>query len=248
MTIDNIGVIGDEGERIVVALEANAHEPIPWSDSWTVAKCAQHVGGVHHVVTQVIRDRPTADFGLFSTLAIPSRDDPLLGEWVASGTTALVEQLRVTDDVAECWSWWPEGRTARFWQRRMAQETSVHRWDVEQGAGLRGEPMDPELAADGIDEYLDVFASLTRGLHKAPAGPSVHVHCTDNEGEWLVRLPAEGERTVTREHAKADVALRGPAEGLLLFLWGRLAPSVAGVDVVGNTDVVQRWGELFPSM
>ena len=26
---------------------------------------------------------------------------------------------------------------------------------------------------------------------------------------------------VTREHAKGDVAFRGPAEALLLFLWGR---------------------------
>ena len=93
-----------------------------------------------------------------------------------------------------------------------------------------------------------MFAGLVRMLHKAPAGPSIHVHCTDTEGEWFVRLPAGGERVVTREHAKADVALRGPAEGLLLFLWGRVASNAAGVDVVGNTDVVQRWGELFPSM
>jgi predicted lipid carrier protein YhbT len=85
-------------------------------------------------------------------------------------------------------------------------------------------------------------------LHTAPAGPSIHVHCTDTEGEWLVQLPADGERVVTREHAKADVALRGPAEGLLLMLWGRLDSAAADLEVIGDTDVVNRWVELFPSM
>ncbi|MDP9334996.1 MAG: maleylpyruvate isomerase family mycothiol-dependent enzyme [Actinomycetota bacterium] len=248
MAIDNIGVIETEGARVVAALEPNRDARIPWSDKWTVATCAQHVGGAHHVVAQVVNGRPTADFGLFSSLAIPERENPELAGWIAEGTAAVVAALRATDADAECWSWWPEGRTAGFWQRRMAQETLVHRWDAELGAGIRGAPMDPAVAADGVDEYLDVFAGLTRMLHTAPAGPSIHVHCTDSDGEWLLRLPAAGERVLTREHAKADVALRGPAEGLLLMMWGRLESAAANVEVIGDTDVVNRWVELFPPM
>lgn len=213
VAIDNIGVIGAEGALIVAALGSDRDARIPWSDDWTVATCAQHVGGAHHVVAQVVNDRPTADFGRFSSLDIPDRASSELADWIAQGTADLVTALATTDPDAECWSWWPEGRTARFWQRRMAQETLVHRWDAELGAGVRGTPMDPAVAADGVDEYLDVFAGLTRVLHTAPEGPSIHVHCTDSEGEWLLQLPAAGERVLTRQHAKADVALRGPAEG-----------------------------------
>jgi uncharacterized protein (TIGR03083 family) len=248
VAIDNIGVIEEEGARVVAALDANSGARIPWSDEWTVAACAQHVGGGHHVVAQVVKDRPTADFSLFSSLAIPERESPDLADWVAEGTAAFVAVLRATDADAECWSWWPEGRTAGFWQRRMAQETLVHRWDAELGAGIGGARMDPAVAADGVDEYLDVFAGMTRVLHAAPAGPSIHVHCTDSEGEWLLHLPAAGERVLTREHTKAKVALRGPAEGLLLMMWGRLDSTAANVEVIGDTDVVNRWGELFPPM
>jgi uncharacterized protein (TIGR03083 family) len=248
VAIDNIGVIRAEGGRIVAALAAGRGARIPWSEDWTVATCAQHVGGAHHVVAQVVTDRLMADFGRFSSLAIPDRRSPELANWIAEGTAAVVAALAATDPDAECWSWWPEGRTAGFWQRRMAQETLVHRWDAELGAGLHTAPMDPAVAADGVDEYLDVFAGLTRVLHTAPAGPSIHVHCTDSEGEWLLQLPAAGERVLTREHAKADVAVRGPAEGLLLMMWGRVDHTAANVEVIGDTDIVNRWVELFPPM
>ena len=50
---------------------------------------------------------------------------------------------------------------------------------------------------------------------------TLHLHCTDVEGEWLVAR-RDGEVTVTREHAKGDVAARGSASDLFLFLWGRV--------------------------
>jgi hypothetical protein len=106
--------------------------------------------------------------------------------------------------------------------------------------------MDPAAASDGIDEMLDVFIGLTRVLFEAPgAGESAHLHCTDTEGEWLISFPAPSERVVTREHAKGDVAFRGPAESLLLFLWRR---DGGEIDTVGDDAVAARWPELVPSM
>src|SRR5450432_590245 len=97
MAIDNIGVIEEDGARLVAALEANPTGRIPWSEDWTVAACAQHVGSAQHVVSQVIKDRPTADFGLFSTLTPPDTDDPGLASWVAEGISAVAAQFRSTD-------------------------------------------------------------------------------------------------------------------------------------------------------
>src|SRR3954454_13196443 len=154
MTVDNIGVIQTESTRLLEALAANSSGKIPWSDTWTVSTCARHVGGVHRVVAQVVDDRPAGDFSLFSSLEMPDGDDPALRDWVAAGTNALVGALRACGSETECWSWWPDGQTAGFWQRRMAQETLVHRWDTELGAGIDRAPMDPAVAADGIDEYF----------------------------------------------------------------------------------------------
>ena len=48
----------------------------------------------------------------------------------------------------------------------------------------------------------------------------MHLHCTDADGEWLLRFDPDGF-TFTREHAKGDVAVRGPASDLMLYLVGR---------------------------
>lgn len=247
MGLDYLASIASDSERARRALDANRDRAIPWSDSWTVQDCVQHVGAVHHVVSKVIAGRPTADFGAFGSLDIPDAEDPALGEWVADGTSRLLEQLRTVAPDEECWSWWPEGRTPAFWARRMAHETVVHRWDAESGAGGPPTPIEPALAADGVDEFLDVFVGMTRFRNKAPgAGETAHVHCTDTDGEWLITFPDTGARELRREHAKGDVAFRGPAEGLLLFLWGRVDPAAAGVEVIGDDTVVSRWRELIP--
>src|SRR3954468_3255644 len=138
MAIDNVAVIEAEGARIVAALEADRDGQVPWSDEWKVENVAHHVGAVHHVVAQLIEGRPAGDFSLFSQLESPDKSDPALGEWLLGGGAAPVGQLRATDPEAECWSWWPQGGTAGWWQRRMAQETLVHRWDAELGAGVAG--------------------------------------------------------------------------------------------------------------
>ena len=69
-------------------------------------------------------------------------------------------------------------------------------------------------------------------------GETIHLHCTDGEGEWLVRLAPDGA-TVTREHAKGDVAARGTASDLLLLVWGRITPDA--VDVFGDAALLARW-------
>ena len=248
MALDYCSVIEDESSRLVAALEANRDGRIPWSDRWTVGTCAKHVGGTHHVVAKVIEDRPTASFELFATLDAPDKTDPGLAAWVAEGTAALVAQLRATDPAAECWSWHPDERSAGFWARRMAHETLVHRWDAEAGAGTTGAAMDPTVAADGIDEYLDVFVAVTRGLQNSPAGPSFHYDCTDTGDSWFLQLPSAGTRVVTREPVECAVRFRGPAEGLLLVAWGRVRPDVVRVEVLGDTAVLSRLNELLPPM
>ena len=249
MSIDYLAAVQSDSDRIVAALGARRDGVIPWSDKWTAQDCARHVGGLHHVMAKVVEGRPTADFGVFKSLEQPDASDAALGAWIIAGTAALVAQLSTVPPGEPCWSWWPEDQTVGFWSRRVALETLVHRWDVELGAGVPMAPMDPALAADAIDEYLDIFVGLQRFLNSAPgAGETAHVHCTDTSGEWFVEFPAAGERVVRREHAKGDVAFRGPAEGLLLFLWGRLDAPAAGVDIVGDTALAARWPELAPAI
>jgi uncharacterized protein (TIGR03083 family) len=213
-----------------------------------VRDVARHVGGLHHVIVGVIEGRPTANFSLFKALEQPAVDDPALGPWLRDGAATLVECLRATPSDTECWSFGP-GQNVGFWKRRSAHEAFVHGWDAARAAGTPTPTIDAEVAADGIDEYLDLFASMMRGGANAPgAGETAHVHCTDAAGEWLITFPKPGERVLTREHAKGDVAFRGPAEALVLYFWGRLPADEAGVEVIGDTALADRWFELVPSV
>ena len=72
-------------------------------------------------------------------------------------------------------------------------------------------------------------------------GETLHFHATDGDGEWLVRLEADGP-VFTREHSKGDVAARGTASDLLLFAYGRV--SVDQLDVFGDASLLTRWREL----
>jgi uncharacterized protein (TIGR03083 family) len=112
----------------------------------------------------------------------------------------------------------------------MAHEIAVHGWDAQLAAG-QPQPVEPELASDGVDEFLTVFLVSPRFSAKPLAG-SVHLHATDTPGEWLVRQEDDGTLVVTAEHAKGDAALRGQASQLLLALWGRLR--LDELDVIGD--------------
>ena len=80
--------------------------------------------------------------------------------------------------------------------------------------------------------------------HKGKSA-SFHLHRTDGEGEWILR--AEGGKAVVEPgHAKADVAMRGTAEGLYWVLMGRGKPEEHGVEVHGDPALAAAFKEWFP--
>ena len=250
MTPDEyLRAIESTSKTMADALDANRAAPIPWCGEWKVEDVVHHVGALQHVIAGVIAGRPTANFGLFKTLHPPKADDPALGAWFREGTATLLERFRATPFTDPVWTFTPETPTVEFWARRCAHETFVHGWDAARAAGIDPPQLELAMISDGIDEYLDLFTSMMRGGAGSPgAGETAHVHCTDTAGEWLIAFPEPGARVLTREHAKGDVAFRGPAEGLLLFFWGRLSPEAAGVEIVGDAALAARWFELVPSV
>jgi uncharacterized protein (TIGR03083 family) len=171
--------------------------------------------------------------------------DPALGQaelaaWLLEGAAALADTLRDIDPDAPTWHPFPVAKVARVWPRRQAHEISVHRWDAEHAVGPAA-PIDPELASDGVDEYLDLVMRRHASREGAafPAG-SLHLHCTDTHGEWLVSVDDGGYHLV-RAHEKGAAALRGPAEALLLRLWNRDTDRADELSPVGDGEVLDAW-------
>jgi uncharacterized protein (TIGR03083 family) len=83
-----------------------------------------------------------------------------------------------------------------------------------------------------------------RSAHKGKSA-SFHIHRTDAEGEWILRVEA-GEAVVDAGHGQADVAMRGSAEGLYWVLMGRGKPDDHGVEVHGDPALAAAFKEWFP--
>ena len=84
MTLDYLVIISDETSRIVNAYQSDRHAAVPWSGRWTVGTVARHVAATHHVVAEIVRGRPDADFGLFGELKTPQKDSHEFVEWFRS--------------------------------------------------------------------------------------------------------------------------------------------------------------------
>ena len=248
MTLDYLSIISEETSRIVNDYESDRSAAVPWSDRWSVGTVARHVAGTHHVVVEVVRGRPDADFGLFAELQTPPKDSPEFVEWFRSGTASLLGELSSVPADDECWSWFESGRRVGWWARRMAFEAVVHRWDADLAQG-QDFSVAPQIAADGVDEYLDVFVAASRAANDAPPGPTINLECSDRSDRWWLDLSERGGRIVSRNPQAASVQIRGTAEQLLLFVWGRvLVSDAAGAEVSGDVGLLDRWSDLIPPM
>jgi len=198
---------------------------------WSVEDLVFHVGEVHHFWGEVVARRLRRP----DDVEVPARPSPgAIVRWATAETARLREVLASTEPATAVWTWASQHDVA-FVVRRMAQETAVHRWDAERAAG-EPSPIAAVLASDGIDEFLTFMLPDVRAGAEQLTG-SVHLHCTDTPGEWLVRPGDESTPLLTREHAKGDAALRGPASDLLLVLWRRLG--LDAVDAIGDRSVAE---------
>jgi hypothetical protein len=133
----------------------------------------------------------------------------------------------------------------------MTHELAIHRADATLAAGLPYE-VAPDVAADAIDEWLDIISYVQRTQpHDAAkqlrgAGRSIHLHATDAtpelNAEWVVELTEEGVDW-RRGHEKATVALRGPLTAVLLAFYRRLPLDDERVEVLGERELLEFWLE-----
>lgn len=220
------------------ARTAGVDARVPSCPAWRVEDLVGHIGRIHRWVTRILVERSDARGEHWSEAAPPAAAEIL--DWIAGGVDPLADALRVAGPDVALWTWTSD-QTSGFWARRMAVETAVHRYDAELAAHAAAEPVGRELAVDGIDEFFWLipfwpFAERVRGN-----GETLHLHATDGDGEWLLKLTPDGVE-VSREHAKGDVAARGTASQLLLFLYGRVPADE--LEVFGDAALLAHWREM----
>lgn len=229
--------IAADSAQLASAAAAALDQPITFVGDWTVGALVAHLGAVYTGVIGALDPDAT------SPAAAPEGD--AVNPWFAERRTALLAALAAADNDASVETF-AGTQTVGWFKRRIASETAVHRWDVD--AALNGpdgaEPIDSELAADAIDEYLEVGLRFSsRRPDRIYPTESLHLHRSDGPGEWMLVGDGAGGLTVTHEHGKGDAAVRGPASSLLLWVWGRPAGEL---QIFGDEAVASTWQALAP--
>lgn len=227
-------------ELLEAAQHAGLDVPVPSCPGWTIGKLVNHAARALERTLLVVGGSLT-DFPPKERYRPLTRDGALFDRYREILDEAT-ETLAAADPDGPSWNFTGADQTNAFWARRMVHEITVHRWDAQSAAG-DPRPVDTDWAVDGIDELVVALLPLRAGMAETPLDGSYHFHCTDADGEWLVVFTA-GNPVVTREHAKGDVAVRGPASPLFLWTWGRIQPGADGLEAFGDQALVEAWSTL----
>ena len=218
-------VLEREGSAFAALLDPPALAvPVRSCPGWSLADLARHLGGIHRWARHAILHGPSDE-------PEGPADDSAVRGWYEQGLEDLLRTLRSCDGELPCWTF-ADPPMVRFWMRRQAHETTLHRWDAASSLG-RAVTIPEPLAEDGIDEVLTMFLPRQVRLNRLPPGPEL-VELVCDSGRRLT-LATTGADTLRAP----DATVSGTAESLLLLLWRRIALTDPRLEVTGTRSTVE---------
>ncbi|MDW3219274.1 MAG: maleylpyruvate isomerase family mycothiol-dependent enzyme [Acidimicrobiales bacterium] len=225
-----------DGRRLIDLCVADLERDVPPCPGWQTRDLLAHVAGAWTAFA-VFTEAASTEAPDFSRLDSAPEDDDGLVAFAEAARDRIIAAVAAADPATPVWTWWGE-RTLAFYQRRAHLETVVHRLDAQAAAG-DPTPVDPVVAADGVDEF---YGEIMTNPPTLPAG-TFHMHQTDGDGEFMLSVE-DGRIVVAHEHGKGDAALRASGHELLEVVWGRRP--LDGLEVFGDAAVAAAWTSLAP--
>lgn len=237
-----------ESQRFrAVLAECDPAAPVPSCPQWSAADLLWHLCEVQHWWSWIVVNRPAGPDG-YPEPTRPTEHAALLARYDEQ-YTGLVDALAAADPSEPAWTWHPTLKDVAFIYRRQAHEALVHRRDAELAAGTLT-PFPADLAADGVDEVLDVmFGGCPPWGTFTPGPQHVRFDLTDTGDQVWVRLgrfhgtapdgvthDEDDLSAVPDPGVPPDATVTGTAEALDTALWRRADWSALSVD--GAPDAV----------
>ena len=218
-----------DGDVIARVAADGLDRDVPSCPGWTVADLLAHLGAIYQRRAAAVRAGGTREPPRME-VEVPPRE-VLIG-WYLQSLHDIADVLQHTDPDEPAWSWAGDHR-AGFWQRRMAHETAIHRWDAQAALGAQSEIAPPPFAADGVSEVFEVRLLRQEQPYKGPAG-SIILTARDTGDEWTLEVDPPEVR-LGGGHGRAHAMVQGSASDLDLVLWKRLPANA--VQVLGRPAV-----------
>ncbi|MDP9445372.1 MAG: maleylpyruvate isomerase family mycothiol-dependent enzyme [Actinomycetota bacterium] len=226
-----LALLREDVDRLAELARDDLAAPVPPCPGWTLGDVLAHTAEVylHKVEAMRIGARPDP----WPPADIADREPRAL---FTEASTALLHELETRDPDAPTWTWHAADQRVRFWHRRMAQETAVHRVDAELATG-QAAPIDADLATDGVDEVLRLmldgpwWASYETS---APVDARVRVESAGRA--WTATCSAREVDISAGDDGPVAATVRGEPHHVLLWLWGRVGDHAVRLD--GDAEAV----------
>jgi len=235
-----------------VLADCDPRASVPSCPEWNADDLLWHLGEVQNLWTWVVTNRPKGP----DNHDQPERpgDHAGLLSFYDAQYAALVDALAAAEPTDEAWTW-SQDHTVAFIARRQAHEALIHRRDAELTTGsLTAFPA--ELAADGVDEVLDVmYGGCPPWGEFSPLPHYVRLDLTDTGDRVWVQLgrfhgtdPDDIEHEEEDIHVVADpgvdpdAVISGTAEVLDARLWRRA--DGAETHLAGSLEIVDRFRKV----
>jgi uncharacterized protein (TIGR03083 family) len=246
--------IRDESQRFRdVLADCDPQAAVPSCPDWRADDLLWHLAGVQHFWTWVVTNRPKGP-DVYDKPERPGDHAGLLA-FYDQRFVALVDALGAADPTDEAWTW-SQDHTVGFIGRRQAHEALIHRRDAELAAGAVT-PFPADLAADGVDEALDVmYGGCPPWGEFSPLPHFVRVDLTDTgDRVWvqLGRFHGTDPEGITHDEddiqvvpdpgVEPDAVISGTAEALDARIWRRA--DGAETHLAGSLEIVDRFRRII---
>ncbi len=231
---DYVEVVRRESARFAaVVADTELTNRVPSCPEWDVADLVWHLTEVQHFWASIVEDL------LEDPKNVPPFERPapdLLLQAFAKQSARLGKALEARQPADPCWSWHDDGHSVGWVRRRQAHEALIHRVDAELAVGI-SPVVDPDLAADGIEEifrYSLDLNDLPGWATYEPDGTTATVALSDGTASWSMNFgrflgssPVSGNEydlpalKLASVEGLPDATIRGKPVDLDLWLWGR---------------------------
>jgi uncharacterized protein (TIGR03083 family) len=238
-----------DGRDLLAAARSDWDRRIPDCPHWNAAELVGHMGTILAWMAAIVT---TGRAVARTDREPPPADRNALPAWYEGHLARTLVILGNASPDAPTWTFSSRGdHRVGWWQRRLAVEIAIHRWDAQYAmtASTAAPPggLDERVAAAGIEEFLTEFLpgmleaadpparqGLSGTLLLDPAGAGA--------GPGPLRVDLDARTLAPADRAPAGTVIRGSCSDLLLWLTNRCpAP---GPEILGQTDVARAWLQL----